>query len=91
MGHRGRRERRSARPIREEWIDQIHHQCTEYEAAFFFKQWGTWAKTTSAGRRRPTVENIADKPGMKCRPPSRAPCDHKGTALLRGHDGGKAV
>ena len=35
---------RSARPIREEWIDQIHHQCTEYETAFFFKQWGTWGK-----------------------------------------------
>lgn len=35
---------RSARPIREEWIDQIHHQCAEYETAFFFKQWGTWGK-----------------------------------------------
>lgn len=35
---------RSARPIREEWIDQIHHQCTHYETAFFFKQWGTWGK-----------------------------------------------
>ena len=35
---------RSARPIREEWIDQIHHQCTQYETAFFFKQWGTWGK-----------------------------------------------
>src|SRR3546814_9130013 len=32
---------RSARPIREEWLDQIHHQCAEYETAFFFKQWGT--------------------------------------------------
>lgn len=35
---------RSARPIREEWIDQIHDQCAEYETAFFFKQWGTWGK-----------------------------------------------
>lgn len=35
---------RSARPIREEWIDQIYHQCTQYETAFFFKQWGTWGK-----------------------------------------------
>jgi len=35
---------RSARPIREEWIDEIHHQCSEYETAFFFKQWGTWGK-----------------------------------------------
>ncbi|PTS88988.1 ABC transporter ATP-binding protein [Sphingomonas sp. HMWF008] len=35
---------RSARPIREEWIDEIHEQCAEYETAFFFKQWGTWGK-----------------------------------------------
>jgi protein gp37 len=35
---------RSARPIREAWIDQIHDQCAEYETAFFFKQWGTWGK-----------------------------------------------
>ena len=35
---------RSARPIREEWIDEIHDQCAEYETAFFFKQWGTWGK-----------------------------------------------
>lgn len=35
---------RSARPIREEWIDEIHEQCLDYETAFFFKQWGTWGK-----------------------------------------------
>ena len=35
---------RSARPIREEWVDQIHAQCVEHETAFFFKQWGTWGK-----------------------------------------------
>jgi protein gp37 len=34
----------SARPIREEWIDEIHAQCEEHETAFFFKQWGTWGK-----------------------------------------------
>lgn len=34
----------SARPIREEWIDEIHEQCREYATAFFFKQWGTWGK-----------------------------------------------
>jgi protein gp37 len=33
-----------ARPIKEEWIDQIHRQCLKYNAAFFFKQWGTWGK-----------------------------------------------
>lgn len=35
---------RSARPIREEWIDEIYELCGEYGTAFFFKQWGTWGK-----------------------------------------------
>jgi protein gp37 len=35
---------RAARPIREEWIDEIHHQCIKRSTAFFFKQWGTWGK-----------------------------------------------
>lgn len=35
---------RSARPIREEWIDEIYSQCLKYQTAFFFKQWGTWGK-----------------------------------------------
>ena len=35
---------RSARPIREEWIDEIYGQCLGYDTAFFFKQWGTWGK-----------------------------------------------
>lgn len=35
---------RSARAIREEWIDEIYNQCQDYETAFFFKQWGTWGK-----------------------------------------------
>ena len=34
----------NARPIREEWIDEIYGQCEVYETAFFFKQWGTWGK-----------------------------------------------
>lgn len=33
-----------ARPIKEEWIDQIHEQCIRYSTAFFFKQWGSWGK-----------------------------------------------
>ena len=37
---------RSARPVREEWIDEIFDQCLLQDTAFFFKQWGTW------GRRR---------------------------------------
>jgi protein gp37 len=35
---------KSARPIREEWIDEIHRQCLTAGTAFFFKQWGTWGK-----------------------------------------------
>lgn len=34
----------SARPIREEWVDEIYTQCLSAGAAFFFKQWGTWGK-----------------------------------------------
>ncbi|NKC11263.1 MAG: DUF5131 family protein [Gammaproteobacteria bacterium] len=33
-----------ARPIKEEWIDEIHTQCDIYDTAFFFKQWGAWGK-----------------------------------------------
>lgn len=33
-----------ARPVKEEWIDQIHAQCEMYDTAFFFKQWGSWGK-----------------------------------------------
>ena len=35
---------RSARPVREEWIDEIFDQCSLQGVAFFFKQWGTWGK-----------------------------------------------
>lgn len=35
---------KAARPIHEDWIDEIHDQCVEAGTAFFFKQWGTWGK-----------------------------------------------
>jgi protein gp37 len=35
---------RLARPLREEWIDEIYVQCLMFGTAFFFKQWGTWGK-----------------------------------------------
>lgn len=35
---------RAARPIKEEWIDEIHNECLLQQTAFFFKQWGTWGK-----------------------------------------------
>ena len=33
---------KAARPIREEWIDEIYEQCERHGTVFFFKQWGTW-------------------------------------------------
>ncbi len=33
---------KDARPIKEQWIDEIHASCVQYQTAFFFKQWGTW-------------------------------------------------
>ncbi|TBR30791.1 MAG: DUF5131 family protein [Reyranella sp.] len=45
---------RAARPIREEWIDEIHDQCVQHRTAFFFKQWGTWGKDN---RRRSKKAN----------------------------------
>ncbi|WP_419739831.1 DUF5131 family protein [Ruegeria sp.] len=35
---------KSARPIKEEWIDEVYALCLASGAAFFFKQWGTWGK-----------------------------------------------
>lgn len=35
---------KAARPIRKEWIDEIHEQCLKAGTAFFFKQWGTWGE-----------------------------------------------
>ncbi len=29
-----------ARPILEEWVTEIRHQCQNQNVAFFFKQWG---------------------------------------------------
>jgi protein gp37 len=33
---------KGARPIREEWVDEIYDLCARYGTAFFFKQWGAW-------------------------------------------------
>jgi protein gp37 len=33
-----------ARPIKEQWIDEIHQSCKIYKTAFFFKQWGAWGE-----------------------------------------------
>jgi protein gp37 len=39
-----------ARPMAEEWIEDIHESCLAHGAAFFFKQWGGVNKK-KAGRR----------------------------------------
>lgn len=31
-----------ARPMKEEWVQNIYEQCKQRGVAFFFKQWGTW-------------------------------------------------
>lgn len=45
---------RWARPVREEWIDEIYMQCERQQTAFFFKQWGAWG---SDGKRRSKRKN----------------------------------
>lgn len=43
-----------ARPMKTEWVDNIHRQCQRSGTAFFFKQWGGWG---ADGRRRAKKEN----------------------------------
>lgn len=43
---------KGARPIREEWIDDIYDQCNRYDTAFFFKQWGAWGKDNKRRSKR---------------------------------------
>ena len=31
-----------ARPMQQEWVENIQKQCFSANGAFFFKQWGTW-------------------------------------------------
>ena len=38
-----------ARPMKKEWVQEIHDSCREQDVAFFFKQWGGKRKKT-AGR-----------------------------------------
>jgi protein gp37 len=42
----------AARPIREQWIDEIYAQCLTQGTAFFFKQWGTWGKDNKKRSKR---------------------------------------
>lgn len=42
----------AARPIREDWIDEIYRQCDLFGTAFFFKQWGAWGKDNKRRSKR---------------------------------------
>jgi len=59
-----------ARPMKEEWVLSIQHNCNVQGTSFFFKQWGTWG---SDGIKRAKHENgkllkgkvVQDKPRSK--------------------------
>jgi protein gp37 len=41
-----------ARPMREEWVDEIQSACRRFKTAFFFKQWGGVRKDRTGRRYR---------------------------------------
>lgn len=43
-----------SRPMKTEWVDNIHNCCNIYGSAFFFKQWGGWG---ADGKRRSKKAN----------------------------------
>lgn len=43
-----------ARPMRQEWVLNIKHQCEAQRSAFFFKQWGGWG---ADGTKRAKKQN----------------------------------
>jgi protein gp37 len=56
-GESGRR----ARPIREEWIDEIFDCCALHNASFFFKQWGTWGEDNKRRSKKANGRIYRDK------------------------------
>ena len=36
-----------ARPMKQRWVENIQHQCSKHDVAFFFKQWGGVRKHTT--------------------------------------------
>jgi protein gp37 len=43
-----------ARPMKQEWVINIQHQCKQQNVAFFFKQWGGWG---ADGKKRAKKQN----------------------------------
>lgn len=52
-----------ARPMKEEWVNNIKAQCDAAGKAFFFKQWGTWG---SDGVKRDKHKNGKQLDGKIC-------------------------
>jgi protein gp37 len=52
---------KGARPIREEWIDEIYDQCFRYDTTFFFKQWGAWGKDNKRRSKKANGRIYRDK------------------------------
>jgi protein gp37 len=52
---------KAARAIREEWIDEIYDQCSSYDTAFFFKQWGAWGKDNKRRSKKANGRVYRDK------------------------------
>jgi protein gp37 len=52
---------KAARPMREEWIDEIYEQCGIYNTAFFFKQWGTWGKDNTKRSKKANGREYRDQ------------------------------
>jgi protein gp37 len=52
---------RSARLIREEWIDEIFDRCAMHNTVFFFKQWGTWGKDNKRRSKKANGRVYRDK------------------------------
>lgn len=52
-----------ARPMKEEWVQNIKRQCKDANKAFFFKQWGTWG---SDGVKRDKSKNGKNLNGEIC-------------------------
>ena len=63
-----------ARPMRQEWVEDIQRQCTVAGAAFFFKQWG--------GTRKDLTGRELNGETYNAMPPRPALVSHKTPLLL---------
>lgn len=52
---------RNARPMKEEWVLNIKRQADTEDAAFFFKQWGTWGVDSIKRNKKENGSLLQDK------------------------------